>query len=583
MEHVHQNQLTQEQSSEEPGRAMAPPAFQLMASGASGGGEGSPLQLQEGDAVTAIPEGGTDINLPGVVAWDGSPILRLRSSPSTNSNDNVSGFLPFNTRMEVLKEFPGDWYFVSTVNGLTGYVSKIYVKTNLPEPNARLHKVEGGQNGFAQSIARQYFGDYADDWGQDERFYVNVLAFVNGISVPDTTDGWRSVHFQADDYIWIPDYQFARGLIGVVNSGSASWNVADSVGLAGFADSVEAKLRDFQTAIHLSRQYIGEAVAHYAEEGILNALRGLATMLIGGAAVLAVTTAIGAGLGALAGGVGAAPGAALGFEAGLALLEWLGLGFLIAWVGQKVIEIGGAFGQFIGTVWGADGDQQRIDQAAQEFADAVGRLCGAVIEGLVMFGAAKGVRMLFSTIRGTQAGRKFERTNTAGRWLSDRATNVRSGASQVRSPGAVLNPLIGRFQGLKNGRVSDVLPRIPSHARMRRLTPVEGRVTQGVEYTWVQEGVTWRVRIHGPDPGAPPGSHSAQGWIFRVQQGSRYMDPNGTFHSRGVLNEGGPLYDAILANETHIPIVRDVAPSSLQSFHSNPGTALPTDTETHED
>ena len=37
------------------------------------------------------------------------------------------------------------------------------------------------------------------DWGQDLRFYVNVLAWANGKRVPDMVDGWRWVHFKAGE------------------------------------------------------------------------------------------------------------------------------------------------------------------------------------------------------------------------------------------------------------------------------------------------------------------------------------------------------------------------------------------------
>jgi hypothetical protein len=66
----------------------------------------------------------------------------------------------------------------------------------LPEPGATLHKVRAGQPGFAISIAEQHHGRDADDWGQDLRFYVNVLAWVNKRPIPDSTSGWKSLQFR---------------------------------------------------------------------------------------------------------------------------------------------------------------------------------------------------------------------------------------------------------------------------------------------------------------------------------------------------------------------------------------------------
>jgi hypothetical protein len=92
----------------------------------------------------AIPQGGAPVNRVGIINWDGSPQVRLRSAPDTQG-DNIIAHLPFNTQVQVLKRFPGGWYFVSTPDGRMGYVAEAYVWTRLPEPNARLHRVESGR------------------------------------------------------------------------------------------------------------------------------------------------------------------------------------------------------------------------------------------------------------------------------------------------------------------------------------------------------------------------------------------------------------------------------------------------------
>lgn len=387
-----------------------------------------------------IPAGGTPVGRVGIVAWDGQPELRLRSSPDTSA-DNVIALLAFNTTLQVIKEFPGGWYFVSTQDGQLGYVAKVHVKTNLPEPKAKLHRVESGLPGFAISIAEHYYRQHAQDWGQDLRFYVNVLAWVNNRPVPDTASGWREVHFNPGEFIWIPSHAFALSLRGIVNSGSISHNAAESIGLADFLDRAEELYRDIDTAIQLSAQYLPEAIARHVEAALLGVLESLAMMMTLAAGVLAVSTAIGAGLGALAGGVGAAPGAALGFEVGMVLLQWLGLGMLVAWIGQSLVRVGEAFGGFLAMVWNARGNQAQLDRAARQFAEAIGTLCGVLLEGLVMWAVSIGATRAINGLRGTRFGSRFNNTET-GRWLNERVRRVQSGEAPLATPRAVFERLI---------------------------------------------------------------------------------------------------------------------------------------------
>ena len=60
---------------------------------------------------------------------------------------------------------------------------------------------------------------------------------------------------------------------------------------------------------------------------------------------------------------------------------------------------------------------------------------------------------------------------------------------------------------------------------MRELYPVQGGATEGFEFKWVQNGQTYRVRVHNVDPSAPVGSNAYNGWVVRVQRGRRYLIP----------------------------------------------------------
>ncbi|MEZ4238720.1 MAG: DUF4157 domain-containing protein [Myxococcota bacterium] len=400
------------------------------------------VALDEWDTTPSVqlepPTQGENVGQVGIVNWDGSPELRLRATASTQQ-DNLLGYLPFNTKVQVQQRVAGGWLWVSTLSGQQGYVAEPYVWFGpahpLPEPNVRLHHVASGES--AIGIAEQYYGDVSDDWGQDLRFYVNVLASLNGVSVPSGVDGWRSVAFQAGTFIWVPSVTFARSLQGQVNSGSLSYETLDTIGVAGALERIGQLRDDFGTAVSLSGQYIGEAVAAHAEEAILGALQALAVMAVGAVALLAISTAIGAAIGALAGGVGAAPGAAAGFEVGMALLEWIGLGFLIAWVGSAAVRIGGAFGTFLGMVWEARGDQQRLDAAARQFAEAIGTLVGVLIEALVMWAASVGLGVALGRLRETPFGRSMSES-ALGEWLGQRVTNVNAGEGPLSTPRDVL-------------------------------------------------------------------------------------------------------------------------------------------------
>ena len=278
-----------------------------------------------------------------------------------------------------------------------GYTTSAYVKTNLPEPNAKLHRVKAGVAGTAIGIAEHYYKAYANDWGQDLRFYVNVLAHVNKQPVPDDTAGWKAVHFNAGELIWVPSHDFARSLQGSVNSGSITYNVADALGVAELIERIGELIDDFGTAMSLSLKYIPEAVARHAKQALVEALVGMAKMLIGAMLLTALLTAGGALIGGPA-------GAAIGFKVSMAIIHWLGLGMLMLWLGQSLVKIGGAFGSFVTMVWNARSDHKKLDAAAHQLAEALGVLVGVLVEAAVMFVAAWGAGKAFGALKNSTLG-----------------------------------------------------------------------------------------------------------------------------------------------------------------------------------
>lgn len=110
---------------------------------------------------------------------------------------------------------------------------------------------------------------------------------------------------------------------------------------------------------------------------------------------------------------------------------------------------------------------------------------------------------------------------------------------------------------LKNAK--NPLDLVPPGAEARTLHPVPGGSQYGTEYKWVtKEGQTVRLRAHGPDPSAPPGSNAANGDIYRVQVGGKYMDKDGNLYPRNMHNPNSPHYNPGAANDTHIPWPGDI-------------------------
>ncbi len=101
----------------------------------------------------------------------------------------------------------------------------------------------------------------------------------------------------------------------------------------------------------------------------------------------------------------------------------------------------------------------------------------------------------------------------------------------------------------------DPLELVPEGASQRSLQPdPSGGAQEGVEYKWRnEEGQTVRLRIHGPDGKAPKGSNAADGPVYRLQVGQRYVDADGRLHPTGIHNPRSPNYDPQAANATHIP------------------------------
>ena len=154
------------------------------------------------------------------------------------------------------------------------------------------------------------------------------------------------------------------------------------------------RARDVREACSIGLQLTPTAIGRETGCAIAELVSGLLPGLLMMAAVVGITTAVGglagAAVGALFGGVGAAPGAALGVEAGvsvgMALLGWLGLGFLAVSMGRGLADMSVQVLQALSLAWNAHGtsNQQRdIQRAGQTLADAVASLFKLILMAIV--------------------------------------------------------------------------------------------------------------------------------------------------------------------------------------------------------
>jgi hypothetical protein len=158
----------------------------------------------------------------------------LRAAPSETGTPIP---LPMNTKL-IIESEQGTWDKVKTEDGRSGWIKKTLVETNLPDPDSTLYIIQGSDT--AQKIAQHFYGAYAKDWGQDERFFVNVLYYINqqfpaqpgsrNIYRPDDAkEDWDKTVVVKGTKIWIPGVDAAIALKGVVPSGSITHDAWDTI------------------------------------------------------------------------------------------------------------------------------------------------------------------------------------------------------------------------------------------------------------------------------------------------------------------------------------------------------------------
>jgi hypothetical protein len=183
------------------------------------------------------------------------------------------------------------------------------------------------------------------------------------------------------------------------------WEWGDLVGL-DLLDRAE----QVYAALEIAEQLAPRAILEETGEELAEIARGLIPGLLLCLAVVATTTALGgaagAALGALAFGWGAIPaglfGAELGAEAGLLLLEGIGLAALVGVVGVhfwRAIELAG---EGVLEAWHApDHPQQRgsrVHHAGETIAKAFGVFMRGILQGIVALLISKGAEAAASRV-----------------------------------------------------------------------------------------------------------------------------------------------------------------------------------------
>jgi hypothetical protein len=137
---------------------------------------------------------------------------------------------------------PQSWLYVYARPGngdkvVEGWVNSAGVFLDPPEPEAEIHFIMQDEK-LIDIAAEHYKPSGGFEWGDDARFYVAALAFVNkdygGLIFPKgwtdanfkERDGWEDIGIKAHHAIWIPTREFLEPLKGpFVSSGSISYEL----------------------------------------------------------------------------------------------------------------------------------------------------------------------------------------------------------------------------------------------------------------------------------------------------------------------------------------------------------------------
>ena len=374
--------------------------------------------------------------------------LNLRAEP--NQRSRSLGAFPVGTPVLVVSK-RGEWYHVMTGTGQVGFMLATHVHglnaqhqaMLQSDPGLRLMRVKPGETGV--QLVKRAYGVTGEQGAKDH----NLWHFLNVIRKHNQPDAFgfkghgfgdavanflipgadaNNVLLKANHDLWIPSFTAATR-DNSVGSGTLRGEAAR------LGRNVEQKLKDFQGAQQYARQVLPSVFMKRLGEGAAELIEGLVTAMLAAAAVLVTTSAAGAIIGAFFGGVGAAPGAALGFQFGMWLLEWLGLGFLVAWGVSKLAQVFAALGTFVTSVWNANGDQKALQAAGLALADALAVTAVTALQILVTLGVAKGLGVATRGLANSRFGKMIGVPKLTAYLKGKLASINRTGGSTPRGAG----------------------------------------------------------------------------------------------------------------------------------------------------
>jgi predicted chitinase/predicted DNA-binding ArsR family transcriptional regulator len=395
----------------------------------------------------------------GFVRDDG---LNLRAQASQTSASLAK--MPVGTRV-VVTAIQDGFFQVLTAFG-TGFVAASDDHVHFApsgylqqDPGMRMVRVRNGETGMG--LVNRVYGIRGNEGGKDKNIwhFLNVIRKYNKPEAFGFKDkGWgdsiqnffipgadaNNVMLKANFDLWIPSFQIAAAMD--VGSGTLGGEVTRLQG------NISRKVEDFKLVCSYAAQYTPGAVGQVLTETAGGLLHGLLTFARDAVIIVGGSTAIGALIGFFFGGAGAAPGAAIGFEVGLQILEIYGIKFLLEWIwnaGKQFVDMVGSYGTSLDLFWNANGNQAKLQQSAQYFAHATAQLASLILQAIAAYVLHKGTKAVLNS--------KFAKTvgeTKLGQWIGERVNN-----QQARR-----NDGIQRVQGVSEfDRVASVLLKdIPS-------------------------------------------------------------------------------------------------------------------------
>ena len=268
--------------------------------------------------------------------------------------------LPPTARVFVSGTYPklSDWWYVTAYLDQTmarGYVERVRVAADLPEPLAELRQLTGGET--AEGLAKEKYHEAVRD-GHDLRYYENVLLYVNqqhhrkGVlgTYQDPGilgNGGNNIQLVAGHRIWLVSPEYAKTLESVVPSGSLTGGAAAKV--KRFMGHLEDILKSVTESVH----HLDEVAGQYAQ-----AIRDHMASIIGITAGFITAEAISLFAAATPTGVGQA----VAIVTQLALAAFGAAGMVAASI--EALKHGS---QWLTTAWTAKGDKDKILEASKEF------------------------------------------------------------------------------------------------------------------------------------------------------------------------------------------------------------------------